>query len=322
LTQPTAANEDRVERAKIAKLEDRGVVSVAGPDAAKFLQSVITNDIEVLSSEAARHAGRGLFAGLLSPQGKLLFDFIISKQPEAQDQQAASDAFYLDVARDQAAALTKRLTLYKLRAKVEIKDECDVLNVLAMWGVDPCFICLLGFADPRHPGLGLRGVGTKRFVVDDMSCSNGVRSTEHDYHAHRIALGIPEGGKDYPFADAFAHEALFDQLKGVSFTKGCYVGQEIVARMEHRGTARNRVVKVSAESDLPAAGTPVIANEVAIGTLGSSHGNTGLAMVRLDRLAEFNDRGIAISAAGQPITLTLQDFVTYTLSDFTRTARL
>ena len=179
-----------------------------------------------------------------------------------------------------------------------------------------------GFTDPRRPGLGLRGIGTRKFVADDMSCSNGVESDANAYHAHRIALGVPEGGKDYDFADAFPHEALFDQLNGVSFTKGCYVGQEIVARMEHRGTARNRIVKVACETDLPMSGTPVIANEVTIGAMGSSVGAQGLAMIRLDRLAEFNDRGIPIAIGGQTVTVALQDWVTYSLNQYTRTSSL
>jgi tRNA-modifying protein YgfZ len=310
------------ERAHITVLEDRGVVSVAGADAAKFLQSVITNDIDALDVEAMRSENQGLFAGLLSPQGKVLFDFIISKKPKRLDDKDALDIFYIDIAADQAAALAKRLGIYKLRAKVEIKDESSELNVLAMWGQDACFICLLGFPDPRHPGLGLRAVGTRRFVVDDMSCSNGTNTTSAAYHAHRIALGVPEGGKDYAFADAFPHEALFDQLHGVSFTKGCYVGQEIVARMEHRGTARNRIVKVACESNLPAAETPVVANGVTIGAMGSSVGALGLAMVRLDRLAEFNDRGLPITIGGQVVTAALQEWVTYSLENYTRTSSL
>jgi tRNA-modifying protein YgfZ len=306
-----------VARALITRLEDRGVVSVSGPDAHKLLQSVITNDMDLLSEDEP-----ALFAGLLSPQGKVLFDFFVVLDPVAVLEPRVATRYLLDVARDHAAALVKRLTLYKLRANVEIRDESETLNVLAMWGDDPCFICLLGYSDPRRMQLGLRAIGTRRFVVDDMSCAGGVVSTEQEYHAHRIALGVPEGGKDYAFGDAFPHEALFDQLNGVSFTKGCYVGQEIVARMEHRGTARSRIVKVEGQTALAAAGTPVRAGDVTFGTLGSSVGSMGLAVARLDRLAEFNDRGLVLTAADQPIVLLLQDWVTYSLSDYTRTALL
>ncbi len=296
----------------ITRLEDRGVLSVSGPGAHKLLQGVITNDMDLLSAERP-----SLFAGLLSPQGKVLFDFMVVRDPNGD-----GSRYVLDVARDQAAALSKRLSLYKLRAKADIRDESETLNVLAMWGENASFICLPGCSDPRHNGLGLRAIGKRQSVADDISCSTGRETSPEAYHAHRIAIGVPEGGKDYAFAYAFPHEALFDQVNGVSFTKGCYVGQEIVARMEHRGTARNRIVKVSAETALPAAGTPVVANDVTIGAMGSSSGPHGLAMVRLDRLAEFNDRGVGITIGGLPVTLTLQDWIPYSLSDFTRTARL
>ena len=305
-------------RGFIARLDDRGVVSVSGPDAAKLLQGIITNDIETISID------RALFAGLLSPQGKVLFDFIITRKYSAVEGQPdkPEDFYYLDVARDQAPALAKRIAMYKLRAKAEIKDESETAQVLAMWGEAPSFNCVLGTPDPRLKALGLRGIGTKRFVKDDISCSTGAEVSADAYHAHRIALGVPEGGKDYAWAEVFAHEALFDQLNGASFTKGCYVGQEIVSRMQHRGTARSRIVKVEMPGGVPAAGTPLMGGEVAIGTVGSSLGKNGLALVRLDRLADFNDRGISIKINGEPATLTLQDWVTYALSDYTRTAHL
>ena len=305
-------------RGYIARLDDRGVVSVSGPDAAKLLQGVITNDIATISID------RALFAGLLSPQGKVLFDFIISRRYSAVEghPDTAHDVYDLDVALDQAPALAKRLAMYKLRAKAEIKDESETAQVLAMWGESPSFNCVLGTPDPRMTALGLRGIGTKRFVNDDISCSTGAEVSADAYHAHRIALGVPEGGKDFAWGGVFAHEALFDQLHGVSFTKGCYVGQEIVSRMEHRGTARSRIVKVAMPGGVPPAGTPVMGGEVAIGATGSSHGSQGLALVRLDRLADLNDRGVAIKINGAPATLTLQDWVTYALSDYTRTAHL
>ena len=120
----------------------------------------------------------------------------------------------------------------------------------------------------------------------------------HAYHTHRIALGIPEGGKDYEFGDAFPHEANFDLLDGVSFEKGCYVGQEIVARMEHRGTVRKRIVRVAGASELPATRPDVKIGDVVIGRLGSVAGRMGLAMLRLDRAIEAVDKGEPITADG------------------------
>jgi tRNA-modifying protein YgfZ len=286
-----------------ALLEDRGVVSVRGPDAHKLLQGILTNDLDALNSQEA------VFAGLLSPQGKVLFDFIISRDPPIAEAAPSPENFLIDVAREHTQALVKRLSLYKLRAQVTISDESEQLNVLAMWGSDPCFVCLLGYKDPRLAALGLRGIGKRH----DMGCSNGTTASSEDYHAHRIALGVPEGGRDYTFGDAFPHEALFDQLHGVSFTKGCYVGQEIVSRMEHRGTARKRIVPVEAQGPLPAAGTDIKAGDVTIGALGSSSGSHGLALLRLDRVSEFAAKGVPLTTGDATLSVKIPHWATFSL---------
>ncbi|MEQ1698426.1 MAG: folate-binding protein [Hyphomicrobiaceae bacterium] len=264
--------------AKIALLPDRGVVAVTGEDARKFLDNIITNDMDLLDKQDA------IFAGLLSPQGKILFDFFVVK---------ASDGFWLDVAKDQAAALVKRLSMYKLRAKVAISAVPDV-HIEVRWPHPAA-----GYADPRMAELGNRGFADLHSSPDAAAYAA--------YHAHRIALGVPEGGKDYAFGDAFAHEALFDQTNGVSFTKGCYVGQEIVARMEHRGTARKRFVRVSGVGALPTAGTEVLAGEVVIGAMGSSAGSTGLALLRLDRVVEFEAKGVGLTCGGVSVAPNMDD---------------
>ena len=129
--------------------------------------------------------------------------------------------------------------------------------------------------------------------IADLGCA---LVTEADYHARRIALGVPEGGRDYAYGDAFPHEALFDQLNGVDFKKGCYVGQEVVSRMEHRGTARKRIVGVEGEGPLPASGTEITAGGKPIGTLGSVGGASGLALLRLDRAEEAKAAGLPLRA--------------------------
>ena len=206
-------------------LPDRGIVAVNGSDATKLLQGLVTNDVALLDTQPA------IYAGLLSPQGKILFDFIVVKTP---------DGALIDVAKDQAAALVKRLTMYKLRAAVTITDVSADHTVVAAFGPDAQFGQGIVYSDPRLPDLGLRAIVETKDAV-------AVNSEASAYHAFRIGLGVPEGGRDYAFGDAFPHEALFDQLHGVSFTKGCYVGQEIVSRMEHRGTARKRIVPVDAD---------------------------------------------------------------------------
>jgi folate-binding protein YgfZ len=281
-------------KAFIAELADRGVIAVTGPDALKLLQGVITNDMELLERQPAIHAG------LLTPQGKILFDFIISR---------TEGGFLVDVARDKAGDLAKRLGMYKLRAKVDISDQSAARVVFAMWGEHPTSMVRQDLPDPRLGALGIRFVSLADDARDDESASNGERVSAADYHAHRIALGVPEGGKDYAFGDAFPHEALFDKLGGVSFTKGCYVGQEVVSRMEHRGTARKRVVPVVAEAALPAPGTEIRAGDQLIGTLGSTCGARGLALLRLDRAEELRAKGYDLDAGGVGVRIVLPDWL-------------
>jgi folate-binding protein YgfZ len=283
----------------IARLTDRGVVSVMGPDSGRLLQGLITNDIGLVVSQPAIHAG------LLSPQGKILFEFLVVR---------AHDGFLLDVARDRAADLVKRLLLYKLRAHVEICDVSSEYAVLAEWGEKPAPGAAPWFADPRLEALGSRAIVPAVSVPPTIEAASALETDAEAYHAHRIGLGVPEGGMDYAFADAFPHEALFDQLNGVSFTKGCYVGQEIVSRMEHRGTARSRIVPVVAQSGLPQPGTKIMAGGVAIGALGSTAGARGLALLRLDRAAEARETGLALTAAETPIEIQMPAWARFTLA--------
>lgn len=267
---------------KIALLADRGVVSVEGPQAQPFLQGLITNDIGQLDHDIAVHAG------LLSPQGKILFEFFVV---------TSANGVLLDVARDRAGDLVKRLTLYKLRAAVTIRDESDLYRVYAIFGPGASpgsdgFKDGITYADPRLAALGWRAI-----VAADRSIPADARSG--DYHSHRIALGVPEGGRDYAFGDAFPHDAMFDQLNGVSFSKGCYVGQEVVSRMEHRGTARKRIVGVqSLDGTSLQRDEAVRGGEVEIGRIGSVSGSQGLALLRLDRVEEFAAKGVPVTAGG------------------------
>jgi folate-binding protein YgfZ len=285
---------------QMAYLPDRGIVSVTGDDAGKFLQGLVTNDMALLGVAPAIHAG------LLTPQGKILFELFIIKTP---------GGYLLETAREKTAELAKRLTMYKLRAQVAISDASADYRVLAVW--EPAAQSYgeiargISFPDPRLPELGVRILAEAR-SADDIASAAGETSAD-DYHAHRIGLGVPEGGKDYVFGDTFPHEALFDQLSGVSFTKGCYVGQEVVSRMEHRHTARKRIVPVLGESPLPATGADIKAGEVTIGTLGSVSGDRGLALLRLDRAAEAGAKGLPLLAGAAPIRIVLPRFATFKL---------
>jgi folate-binding protein YgfZ len=284
----------------MAFLPDRGVVSVSGVDAEKLLAGLITNDMALLGQAPA------IYAGLLTPQGKILFDFFVAR---------SGDGFLLDVARGQAPTLAKRLTLYKLRAAVEIADVSQEHAVAALWGGETPLECgprCIVFADPRLENMGARAL-MQVPLPSDLGGSEIVAATDQDYHAHRVRLGVPEGGKDYAFGDTFPHEALFDQLHGVSFTKGCYVGQEVVSRMQHRATVRKRIVPVTGAEELPAGGIEVMAGEVAIGSLGSVAGHRGLALIRLDRAHEFKSRGVPLKVGGVAIDVELPSFATFSL---------
>jgi folate-binding protein YgfZ len=269
-------------------LADRGVVRVSGEDAKTFLDNLITCDLDRVSAHTAR------FGALLTPQGKILFDFIVFQAP-----QEIGGAYYLDVLKVFAPDLAKRLGFYKLRAKVTVEDLSESLAVVAgSNGQRPDDEAGLVVEDPRLPALGWRA------LVAAQDAAEFGRDPAEAYHAHRIALGVPEGGRDFLFGDAFPHEALMDQLNGVDFDKGCYVGQEVVSRMQHRGTARTRIVPAVYEGGFAAdVGVEVTAGEKALGRTGTGAGGRGLLMIRVDRASDALKAGETIRAGGIPVTL-------------------
>jgi hypothetical protein len=274
-------------------LASRGVLRIGGADARKYLQGLITNDIGKAQGSGAIHAG------LLSPQGKILFDFFVVP---------AGDGFLIDVARDKADELLKRLGFYRLRAQVEIAEEPSLVVAAAWGGTARQPEGAIIYADPRLPELGFRLLAAQGTIAADFGCEP---APEEDYHAFRVRQGVPEGGRDYAFGEAFPHEALFDQLHGVDFAKGCYVGQEVVSRMEHRGTARKRIVPIEGAGPLPAPGTNVEVDGVPIGTLGSVSGASGLALIRLDRAEEALASGKQLNAGGIKIALRRPSFARF-----------
>ena len=283
----------------IAHLADRGVVRVAGEEAKSFLDGLLTCDLDRVA------VGQSRYGGLLTPQGKILFDLIVFHGTEAEP------AFYLDCLKAQAPTLAGRLGFYKLRAKVTVADRSSGYGVIGGWDGSPRPDHDVGLVadDPRLPALGWRAVvGAKRAAELGASAADA-------YHAHRIAFGVPEGGKDFTYGEAFPHDALMDQLHGIDFDKGCYVGQEVVSRVQHRGTARTRIVKVLYPDGAAAApGTEIIAGERKIGQAGSGIDGTGLAMVRIDRADDALASGETIQAAGRPVKLTRPDWATFSFS--------
>ena len=288
---------------KAALLPDRGVIKVIGDDARKFLHGLVTADMLDLTPGTAR------FCALLTPQGKIIADFFVTEAPQAD-----GGGFFLDIPRALAATLFEKLNLYKLRAKVLIEDLTEILGVIAAWdGQGTTKDCTtkqgLCYADPRLPALGLRIMIAPHHAAAAANDLGATLVDAEDYEAHRIALGIPRGGLDFAYGDAFPHEADMDQLGGVDFAKGCYVGQEVVSRIEHRGIARTRAVALRYDGAPPESGAPITAGERQVGMMGSAARGRGIALIRLDRVAEAEET--ALAAGGIPIRLVKPDWARF-----------
>ena len=288
---------------KAALLPERGIIKVVGDDARKFLHGLVTTDMLGLAPGTAR------FGALLTPQGKIVADFFVTEAPQAD-----GGGFFLDSPRALAVTLVEKLNLYKLRAKVLVEDLTEILGVLAVWdGQDTTKGCAakqgLTYADPRLPALGFRVMIPPHRATAAASELGAALVGAEDYEAHRIALGVPRGGVDFVYGDAFPHEADMDQLGGVDFAKGCYVGQEVVSRIEHRGIARTRAVALRYDGAAPASGAPITAGERQVGTMGSAARGRGIALVRLDRVAEAEQT--ALAAGGIPIRLIKPDWARF-----------
>jgi folate-binding protein YgfZ len=277
---------------KAAFLPDRGVVKVSGDGARDFLNGLVTTDVTLL------RPGLGRFGALLTPQGKIIADFLITEAPSGH-----GGGFLIDCPRALAQALADKLGFYKLRAKVAVENLSDSLGVLAAWDGDLAIKPDLAFADPRNAALGWRILVPEELAqkAADLIGADLVDSSAYD--AHRIASGVPRGGLDFVYGEAFPHETNMDRLHGVDFDKGCYVGQEVVSRMQHRGTARTRTARIVLEGFSPEPGTAVLAGDKAIGTMGSTAGHNGLALIRIDRAAAALQAGTPLTSGGLAIRL-------------------
>jgi len=278
----------------IGLLMDRCLIEIKGADAASYLQGLITTDLDVVAA-GMMHSG-----ALLSPQGKVLFDFLVGR--------SAQNNYYIDVAAIAGTSLAKRLSLYKLRAAVEIILHAPVQTLLhygaAAQKAEYCFI------DNR--------LATEDKIVRSYTpITQNLLPTEErqKWDQIRIDNAIAESNTDFTLGDVFPHDINLDQIGGLSFTKGCYIGQEVVSRMQHRGTARRRLLLAYATGTLPAIGTVIEAGTKPVGMMGSSviNGNQaqGLAIVRLDRVKSALDKGLVISAAGTELRLEIPSRVQF-----------
>jgi len=277
---------------KAAFLPDRGVVKVSGSEARNFLNGLVTTDVTLL------RPGLGRFGALLTPQGKITVDFLITEAPSGH-----GGGFLIDCPKALAQALADKLGFYRLRAKVAIENLSDSLGVLAAWGGEPALRPDLAFADPRNTDLGFRILIPRELAPKAADLIGAEMVDSEAYEAHRVASGVPRGGMDFIYDDAFPHETNMDRLHGVDFEKGCYVGQEVVSRMQHRGTARTRTVRILLDGPSPETGAAILAGDKTVGTMGSTAGQHGLALIRIDRVEDALEAGTPLTAGGLAIRL-------------------
>jgi tRNA-modifying protein YgfZ len=244
---------------QLARLAGRGVVEIGGADRVAFLQGLVSNDV----TEA--RPGRAVWAALLTPQGKWVGDFFVH---------AAGDALLLDCEQAQVTAMMQRLSRFRLRSKVTVHPRED-LSVYAAWDGKPPPVAVAA-PDPRLPQAGWR-----------ILASTALPETANfeAWDRHRLELGLPDGSRDLEPEKTILLEAGFDELNGVSWAKGCYMGQELTARTRYRGLIKRRLVPVRIEGPLPQSGTPVFRNGSEVGTMRSGRDELGLAVLRLDALS-------------------------------------
>jgi tRNA-modifying protein YgfZ len=242
----------------LAALPARGVIELRGEDRIPFLQGLVSNDVAEVAP------GYAVWAALLTPQGKYLADFFIL---------ADGDRLLLDAEGSQVPLLVQRLTRFRLRSKVTIR-VAEELRVYAAWGGEP-EVAAITAPDPRLPDAGWRVLAATPLPAN---------ASEDDFDRHRLTLGLPDGTRDLEVEKTVLLEAGFDELRGVSWSKGCYMGQELTARTKYRGLVKRRLVAVAVEGPLPEPGTPVLREGVEVGTMRSGSAGIGLAVLRLDAL--------------------------------------
>ncbi|MBM3952104.1 MAG: folate-binding protein YgfZ [Rhodospirillales bacterium] len=280
---------------RFAVLEDRGVLAIEGTDARAFLQGLVSNDVNKVG------ASRAIYAALLTPQGKFLHDFFIAE---------LAGALLLDCEKARLADLKRRLGLYKLRAQVTIADRSADLAVAALFGDGALgalalpdqagaargFASGIAFVDPRLASAGARAIAPRESLRAGASAVGFTETGADDYDKMRISLGLPDGSRDLEVERAILLENGFEELNGVDWNKGCYMGQELTARTKYRGLVRKRLMPVAIEGPAPAFGAPIRFGEADAGEMRSSRGGIGLALLRLEKVAEARAAGTPLSA--------------------------
>ena len=279
------------------RLEDRGVLSIAGEDRVTFLQGLVSNDVRKVSPE------RAIYSALLTPQGKFLHDFFLAEH---------DGGFLLDCEAERRDDLRQRLGRYRLRSKVQIADVTEQFAAAALIGPEAAPAVGLAarergkgvpvgegiaFVDPRLSELGVRLILPRASGAATLAGLALPEGTAADYDRRRVSLGVPAGSRDMPVDKAFLLESGFDELDGVDWQKGCYVGQELTARTKYRGLVRKRLLPVRIEGPAPEPGTPVMLGEKHAGDMRSAHDGLGLALLRLETVT-LVERGEGVLTAG------------------------
>jgi hypothetical protein len=282
-----------------AILEDRGVVSLRGGDARPFLQGLVTNDMDEVTPELA------VWTALLTPQGKYLFDFFVAE---------LMGALVLDCERARIPDLIQRVNRYKLRSRVDIADDSEDWVVAALVGSEADSHALVGsegragsfaggvcYVDPRYGGAGARAI-LPRHAVEQLDAFGFERGDAADYDIHRLVCGLPDGSRDLIVEKSLPMENGFDPLHAIAWDKGCYVGQELTARMRYRATAKRTLLPVEIDGALPPPGTPIVQDGKDAGEMRSARDGIGLALLRIDALNALQQDGAPLTAGETRLT--------------------
>jgi folate-binding protein YgfZ len=267
-------------------LPHRSVIALTGPDRIEFLQGLISNDTTKVAAD------RAIWAALLTPQGRFLNDMFVAD--------GGNDSFLVETERERAAALAKKLTMYTLRSKVKVEDRAASMEAAVVFGeqadkalgIEKC----VSYVDPRLPSLGVRVLAPAGEAAAILGSHGFAPAMPADYDALRLSLGVPDGSRDLPVEKALLLESGFDELNGVDWKKGCYMGQELTARTKYRGLVKKRLFPVRLDGPLPAPGTLIERDGQEVGEIRSGLGDRAIAMLRLDGM-----QGDGLTAGGTRI---------------------
>ncbi|MEM6491437.1 MAG: hypothetical protein AAF684_05970, partial [Pseudomonadota bacterium] len=268
--------------------EQRGVIAIAGEDRVAFLQGLVSGDVKAAAPD------RAIWAALLTPQGKYLHDFFVAD---------GGHALLLDCEAARGNDLAQKLKPYRLRSKVAFEDRRDDWRVAVLWGEGAAaavglaeqpgaagvFAGGVAFVDPRMAEAGVRVVAPAAALAPALRAAGAADASEADWNAHRMPLGLTDGSADIDVGKAILLEYGFDELNGVSWTKGCYMGQELTARTKYRGLVKKRLTPVRIEGDAPPIGADLTFQDERVGELRSIAGEWGFALVKRTALAAATD---------------------------------